>query len=261
MQTYKVTKSDTRVPAGNSSQELHVHLRSIESNNDRPIVILSHGFSVDGTESHRLFLNIADAYNAVGYNTVQFDYRGCGYSDGDFSDFSLSGAVSDLLAILKWTRHQGGMDHSRIVIHGQSLGTAVAVAALKDDDLISGFVLWNLSANLYTRYLQMLGDYILEDGETCMPEKGFFVRREFLEDLKGYDILQYFDAWKKPVLFVSSGADTKGDARLAESACAKAGKLARRIVVPDANHSFKCQPDLERDAIQASVDWVHELLS
>ena len=80
-------KSDLRIDRQEGGS-LHLHYRDAGDGQPRPTVILSHGFTVDGTESHRIFLRMADRYNAAGITTVNFDYFGCGYSDGDFSEFS-----------------------------------------------------------------------------------------------------------------------------------------------------------------------------
>jgi pimeloyl-ACP methyl ester carboxylesterase len=250
-------KSDLRTdrPEGGS---LHLHYRDAGDGEARPTVILSHGFTVDGTESHRIFLRMANRYNAAGITTVNFDYFGCGYSDGDFSEFSLSNAVADLDLVIDWAQRQPGVDPERLVIHGQSLGTAVATVVGSRRDDVGGYVMWNLSADLRRRYTSMLGDELFSSGSTCIRDKGFRVTMEFMEDLQQYDILGYYRAWQSPTLFISSGADTKGEPALAEKACYTIGALGSRVVIPGANHSFKCQPDLEEQAAAATLSWVFD---
>ena len=249
-------KSDLRIdrPGGGS---LHVHYREAGNGEARPAVVLSHGFTVDGTESHRIFLRMADRYNAAGIATVNFDYFGCGYSDGDFSEFSVSNAVADLGTVIDWAHRQDGVA-GQVVIHGQSLGTAVATVVAAGRDDLAGCVMWNLSADLPRRYRAMLGDDIFSDGQTWVRDKGYRITKDFMDDVDRYDILGYYRDWRTPTFFVSSGADTKGEPELAERACAMAGEPASRLVVQDANHSFKCQPDLEDQAASATLSWVRE---
>lgn len=76
-------KSDLRL-ARPDGGELHLHYRAGVEERSGPTVIFSHGFTADGAESHRMFLRMADRYNALGIATIKFDYFGCGYSDGDF---------------------------------------------------------------------------------------------------------------------------------------------------------------------------------
>ena len=249
---------DLRVArAGHGSLHLHVRWEPAAA---LPAVIFSHGFSVDGTESHRMFLKMADQYNRRGIATVNFDYYGCGYSDGDFTDFTVSSAVSDLHRVLSWARAQPQIDASRIVIHGQSLGTAIAAIVGARLSQVRGYVLWNLSADLPRRYRQMLGEEVFVKGFTWLGDKGLMVRRSFMEDLQQYDVLGCFTAWSAPTLFLNSGSDTKGEPALSEKAHRMIGSLGTRVVIAGANHSFKCQPDLEDQAMSTTLSWVVKLL-
>ena len=58
-------------------------------------------------------------------HVLAFDYRGFGYSSGTPSE---SGLVLDALAVVGWAMNVAGIPSSRILIFGQSLGTAVSIA-------------------------------------------------------------------------------------------------------------------------------------
>lgn len=249
-------KYDTRIPSSTAGVGLHVHYRVVDQRGHLPTILLSHGFTVDGTESHRMFLSLADAYNRNGFNTVLFDHRGCGYSDGAFEDFMFSSAVEDIRVVAQWARRNFSGRAGSLIVHAQSLGTAIASVAFKDSPLVEAFVLWNLSAQIYERYLTMLGSDILETGKACVEPKGFYVRRAFLEDVKNYDILGLFDTWRRPVLFLSSGADTVGNPAFAAQAAKAVGALGKRVIIDGASHSFRCQPEQEQRAVRESIDWV-----
>lgn len=253
------TVIDSRLTVGTRGK-IHVHSR-FTANEPRPTVVLSHGFTVDGTESHRIFLRMAGRYNALGINTINFDYYGAGYSDGDYSEFSLTNAIEDLNTLLDWAKSQPSIDPRSLIIHGQSLGSAVATVVGSDRTDLIGCVMWNLSADLFRRYSAMLGDDIFAKGETWIRDKGFLIKRSFMEDIQKYDVLSYFDRWRHPTLFVSSGADTTGEPHLAEVACEKIGTHGTRVVIGGANHSFKCQPELERQAAEVTTDWVRRLIA
>lgn len=254
-----IKKIDTRIKNGDQDGELHIHYRFIP-NKKTPLVVFASGFSVDGTESHRMFLNVADAYNKLGYATILFDYKGCGYSDGDFRDFNITSAKSDLQAVYDWAINNLDIDKSKIVIHAQSLGTAISTLTFSQKNIKNYFVYWNLSANLYERYIKILGNEILSKNEICLTSKGLYVKNDFLKNLKKYDILEEFKYFNHPVLFLNSGSDTVGDATLSEKAfLLNKNPLSKRLMVDGANHSFKCQESLEKIAIDKTIEWLNSV--
>jgi abhydrolase domain-containing protein 12 len=58
---------------------------------------------------------------------LTFDYRGFGRSSGNPSE---DGLISDALAVVDWARKVAGIPPSRILVFGQSLGTAVSIAVI-----------------------------------------------------------------------------------------------------------------------------------
>lgn len=69
---------------------------------------------------------------AEGYNVFVFDYRGYGASGGAPG---LDGAVADGRAALRHALKLPGAQPGRLVVFGQSLGGAVAIAALAEEGL------------------------------------------------------------------------------------------------------------------------------
>ena len=79
---------------------------------------------------------LASGYRPESYRTLSsgapdkihvlaFDYRGYGYSSGTPSE---DGLLIDAAAVTNWAIHVAGIPASKIVLFGQSLGTAVAIA-------------------------------------------------------------------------------------------------------------------------------------
>lgn len=70
-------------------------------------------------------------YSADPVNThvLTFDYRGYGESTGSPSE---DGIVTDAVTVANWTMHTAGIPPERIVIFGQSLGSAVAIALVNE---------------------------------------------------------------------------------------------------------------------------------
>lgn len=67
---------------------------------------------------------------AQGFNVLMFDYRGFGRSEGQPT---LDGVVDDGAAALRYLRTRPGVDGSRLIVLGQSLGGATALRLLALD--------------------------------------------------------------------------------------------------------------------------------
>src|SRR6185437_1859311 len=128
---------------------------------------------------------------------------GCGYSDGDFSELRLSESIDDLAKVIDWSRSEvAGNQHA--VVLAQSFGTAVAaLLGAQQPDAFSAAVLWNLSADIYNRYQRLFGKDIATS-DVIYLEKGLGIGRAFMDDARGYDVVDSFRSWQKPVLFLNS---------------------------------------------------------
>ncbi|MEM3364360.1 MAG: alpha/beta fold hydrolase [Candidatus Micrarchaeia archaeon] len=88
------------------------------------IVILLHGFL---SSKEDLFF-VAEALQKQGIDSLAIDMNGHGESDGNFSDFTISGAVDDCRAAIDYAISQG---FSNIGIFGFSIGGFVALNIAK----------------------------------------------------------------------------------------------------------------------------------
>ncbi|TQK72423.1 alpha/beta fold hydrolase [Nocardioides sp. SLBN-35] len=101
-----------------------------------PVVVLAHGLA--GTQDAGMF-PFAEAFAAAGLHAVTFDYRGFGASDAAEGEprqvVSLAGQVADLHAAVDAAKQLPGVDATRVVLWGVSLGGGhvVSVAAERTD--------------------------------------------------------------------------------------------------------------------------------
>ena len=89
------------------------------ADNERCVVLFCHGNG--GNLSNRV--DLIGIYNLAGISTFFFDYRGYGRSGGSPTE---RGTGADAEAARRYLTETRGIDPSRIVIHGRSLGGAVA---------------------------------------------------------------------------------------------------------------------------------------
>jgi len=92
-------------------------------------IVHFHGNGQNMTSHYQYIAWIA----AHGYNVFTFDYRGYGASGGRAG--SMQGAVLDSIAALQTAFELPGVEIDKIIVYGQSLGTAMALAAISE----SGF--------------------------------------------------------------------------------------------------------------------------
>ncbi len=94
-------------------------------------VVLSHGFGM----GCRVWDNTIARLQDAGYAVLAYDHRGCGRSDKDFADVSISALGDDLAALCEI---QGDRP---VVLNGWSLGGAVVVdAAAKMPGRVAGLI-------------------------------------------------------------------------------------------------------------------------
>jgi pimeloyl-ACP methyl ester carboxylesterase len=244
---------------GSVGKYLHVHTRSSDNSDKKPVIIFVHGFITDGVENHRLFMDIAKKFNQYGYSTVLYDNYGCGYSDGDYMDFRLSIAASDLSIIAKWSIKSTSCNNS-VVFFGQSLGTAVISIALKNIKCnIFSLIFMNFSGNIKERYPILFGADVLNEKMFCVKHKGYYVSSDFYSEASNYDTVKALSILKSPILFITCGGDNMVDKDLVLCALNLLNVEKKHLIVSDATHSFNCQKHLENYAVDESIKWLESI--
>jgi len=246
-------KSHKRIEVSNTSS-IHTLIWTPERKKINKCVIFSHGFSVSGYESRRMFLDIADRLVNIGIMCVLFDYRGSGYSDWDFSQMTIDSEIEDLNLVIDATRKEIESNIS-ICIWGMSFGAGVAsiVAAQRND--IDSILIWCLSADLYDRYKERLGDEIFSNG-FVYNDKGFKVTLAFLESLKDKDVHASFKNIYCPILFVHGDEDKTASVELSKKAFLLANEPKQLEIIQGGVHGFKFQTDLYELALSKSISWL-----
>jgi pimeloyl-ACP methyl ester carboxylesterase len=230
-----------------------VHAFTLEP--EKPLrtpVIFSHGFSVDGAESYRLFVTLAQHLALKGHPCILFDYRGSGYSDLDFCEMTIDSEVLDLEHIIAFAKQH--FRSSSVIVFGMSLGCAVAALVAGPRKDIKGLVLWCLSSNLYERYSKRLGPEIHINGYIYI-DKGFKVGLPFLQSLKDKDVPLSIQHAKTATLLVHGDADDVAPVELSRHV-KKVYPVARLHEIKGGNHGFKLQNEQREEAIRATSAWL-----
>ncbi|WP_430412313.1 alpha/beta hydrolase [Kordia sp.] len=242
------------------NEALHLQVRDSAKGKNKPLIIFSHGFMINGLENHRLFMKIAKSLNSLGYSTLLFDYRNCGYSDGDFNDFRASKAVIDLVKVSKWGINNS-TNNGKVSIISQSLGTLITIKAIeKINELVDNIVLLNLSGNNEKRYPKVFGMKIL-DKETFLFPKGYKVNPEMFFDIFEFNTLELIKFIKSPILFVNSGKDNIGDLDVSRKGIESSiNPKNKRVIIKNANHFFSGNDQVMCHLINLIQKWQSSFL-
>lgn len=102
-----------------------------EGNGRHPCVVLSHGL-VSSKESSK-YIAISENFARAGIATCRFDYHGCGESEGNIEETTLTIRVENLDAVFEHVFHHHLINQEKIGILGSSFGgTTCIVKAAKD---------------------------------------------------------------------------------------------------------------------------------
>ncbi|KAF0634703.1 hypothetical protein FPSE5266_08872 [Fusarium pseudograminearum] len=112
----------------NFEDTLNFHL--LKENPNSRLVLYFHGTSGTMASGWRPD-SYRSLYSADPTNThvLTFDFRGYGESTGSPSE---DGVITDAVTVANWAIHTAGIPPERIVIFGQSLGSAVAIALVNE---------------------------------------------------------------------------------------------------------------------------------
>ena len=91
-----------------------------------PLIVLLHGFVGSKVGEHRLFVKAARNFSEKGYAVFRFDFSGCGESDGDYADVTVTKQLKEVQAVLDYVSNLKEVDANNIILIGHSLGGAVA---------------------------------------------------------------------------------------------------------------------------------------
>lgn len=97
------------------------------SEQNRSLIIMIHGFPGGYMHGHsNLFGDVEKQCMKSGFDTLRFDFRGCGASDGHERNISFENMKADYRAVLSWALHQG---YRRMSIVAEGSGGLVAMAS------------------------------------------------------------------------------------------------------------------------------------
>lgn len=252
---FEIIKEHFRVNVPNTSEKVHTYISipKIESKKI-PIIILIHGFTANGTETHRIFLRLMDLLNSKGLACATFDCRGSGYSDGDFENMTVTNEIKDLNAVISFIRKIKEVHNQKIGILGQSLGGVVAIAGLYKNKYVKTFVFWATPVDFYQNIKEQYGKQ-WQKNEIICHDKGLYLKRNFLIDLKKYNVTKYISKCTKQKLIIHGSEDIIVPVFNAYKIYDSALAPKKIEIINGGTHGYKNQKKLERKLLNLTSNW------
>jgi uncharacterized protein len=233
-----------------------------------PAVVFFHGFTGTKVESHRLFVKTARRLASLGFYALRFDFRGSGDSEGNFSEMTIGGEISDAIRSIDVLAAMEGVDAERIGVLGLSMGGGVAASVSGQDSRVKSTILWAPLSDDPPDMLQyMLGAYHerpnLESEDFIDFRGGNTVGKAFFDELPEIKPSQWIQQFTGPLLIIHGEADETVPVIYGHRYYALTKDRAARtelITIPEADHTFNAKV-WEDEVISASVVWFQQTLS
>jgi len=249
---------ETKVSILNEYNERLVGIETTPSieNEKYPTVILAHGFGVTKEESG-MFDNLTENLSNAGFLVFRFDFSGCGESEGDYSETSLSKLKSDLSKILEFVKEQPKVDNSRIGILGQSFGTATTITL---NPQVKCLVMMGSTSHPKETLIKLFGDGYNPNGISTRVKSNEIiseVKPQFWKDFGNHRLLKSIKNIHCPILFIHGEKDDKVPLSEMEAYFKNANEPKEKIIIEGADHGLRPH---RRKMYKIVVDWFKKYL-
>ncbi len=230
-----------------------------------PGVLLLHGFTGHKAEIHRMFVKLARQLTAHGVACLRFDFRGSGDSAGEFEEMTIRSQIADALEAVKFLGRHKRVNSKRLAVVGFSMGGAIAAHLVaREKSRIKSLVLIAPVAE----GAGILDELATPDAVSSLAQTGL---TDYFGNLVGVQFIRQFADMKPlreviktrcPVLLVHGEKDETVPADhsdLYERALQSSKRVVKKIIVPDADHTFN-RHLWEKRVITETVDWIGETL-
>lgn len=214
-------------------------------------VILAHGFSANKDESG-LFSDIAKNLSKIGILVLRFDFSGCGESEGDYSETSLSKLKSDLSSVIDFVQAHPKVDTTRIGILGQSMGTSAIITL---EPKVKCLVLMGATPYPKKALMKLFGEGYNPNGiSTRIKPSGTVtkIKSEFWKDFDSHNLIKSIKNIHCPILFVHGEQDDKVAISEMEEYFQNAHEPKEKIIIEGSDHGLNPHRDKAYDFIE---DW------
>lgn len=241
-----------------------LHLPNRKQHEKVPLIVLLHGFIGSKVGEHRLFVKAARYFTGKGFGVFRFDFSGCGESDGDYADVTVTKQLEEVQTVLNHISKSKAVDGQNIILIGHSLGGAVAALTASRDRRIRKLVLWSPVGTPYEDITEILGERAVSiaKGSGKVDYQGFYVSRNFLDDLKFHQPFEAIRTYDGEALMIHAKEDEdipkEHTARYLHSLQQRVlSKEVSTHYIEEADHTFSSYR-FEDELFAQSVEWLEK---
>ncbi|NLB88567.1 MAG: alpha/beta hydrolase, partial [Syntrophomonadaceae bacterium] len=173
------------------------------------IVVVCHGF-LGGKENGGWIHILSDQLESIGMGLVAFDFEGCGESEGDFSEITLSRQAKNLVDVMEQIEKEYGVP---LILLGRSFGGSTILAGGSSRKDIEGYILWCTPVFLKDTFSTIMPDEYqrLEKGEPISyteDNRLIHIKPDLVQDFNNHDMDSYLkNIQERPCLIIHGTAD------------------------------------------------------
>ena len=237
-------------------------------------IIFVHAADGNRLGPHRMFVELANRYDHLGYPTLRFDLTGCGDSTGTVSPNDINGEVRDVVGACRFFINKA--DLTGVILLGISRGARVCYSAMVDHEIpLDGMILLSMPFSSSTTALKSFGtrlnEYFHKAKDTTRLRKMLRGKASLAGIWRTLAVAlglgkRYSKLAKKtfvskcPLLFIYGGHDpvTEQSSRYYTDKCREQALQYDCHFIPQANHSFFHYKWKER-IFDLSKQWLHQI--
>lgn len=235
-----------------SGEQLFAYQHLLDS--EAPLgVVFCHPFGEEKNRSYRSLVNFGRYLAKQNIPSMRFDMKGCGDSDGEFSDITIDSQVDDTLDSISLFVEATKVE--KVILVGLRLGATIAALAAEKDSRVNGLVMLSpiiKGANYWRDILRMkqfasiwlgkaapksaeLMKQLEDDGH--IEIEGQLLGHEFIQQLQSINLLKRETNFSGNVLITNVSKDSLG--------CEFANELSKNY--QEKSHSSVAWTEEERD--------------
>lgn len=229
---------------------------SVLDASNRSIAILLHGGPEgDKNGPNNIFSQLATQLALKNIDSVRFDFRGQGESEGDYVDMTMDQQRRDFDAVFSEVKGRG---YTNIGIVGESFGATCALGVYSPKNFSTLVLLWPAIYLLDVCY----SPFFEEPYQTELKEKGYItvgedkVGKEFLNEIiRVVNLEQEVRRIASPTLLIHGESDSEVPYTQSVKAHELIEAPKKLVIVPEADHCLR-RPHEQRIVLEETTEWL-----